>query len=70
MARTKEKTIWKILTPENAENITLEEVKNALWGENPDRVNLADFCGKGTPLCYAVCTGRMDIVVISLKNSR
>lgn len=62
MARTKEKTIWKILTPENAENITLEEVKNALWGENPDRVNFADFCGKGTPLCYAVCTGRMDIV--------
>lgn len=62
MARAKEKTIWKILTPENAENITLEEVKNALWGENPDRVNFADFCGKGTPLCYAVCTGRMDIV--------
>ena len=26
MARAKEKTIWKILTPENAENITLEEL--------------------------------------------
>lgn len=59
MARTKEKTIWQVLSAKNPESITLEEVKNAMRGVNP---NNTSYSGKGTPLCYAVRTGRMDII--------
>lgn len=59
MARAKEKTIWQVLSAKNPESITLEEVKNAMRGVNP---NNTSYSGKGTPLCYAVRTGRMDII--------
>lgn len=59
MAKSKEKTIWQVLSSKNPESITLEEVKKAMQGINP---NHSSFSGKGTPLCYAVRTGRMDIV--------
>ena len=68
MAKSKEKTIWQILSSKNPESITLEEVKKAMQGVNPDRTS---YSGMGTPLCYATRTGRLDIVryfVMSLSD--